>query len=476
MLGTTVLDVAALRDRDDLLLVLAAPAGRLRLQLAPGGTRARITLTARRFRAADFATGPRCDALRKVLVDAVIADLQQPGRERRVELTFGGPAAGVRLVVELFGARGLWCVLGADGTIRELSRPVATRVRSLRPGDGYAPPPPLPATAAEPAPRFAPPVLPAVDAHFTQQDQDGERQHEHERVARLLTRARERVAQRLQELENRVQDSGEEHALRAEADLMLAYAHTVPRGAAAMTVPDPADPEGQRTIELDPARPVPLQAQARYDRARRLRDGAAVAAERLTLARREAEALDGLHAKLTVAEDMAALEAVRVALAGLGHGGQPATARPRPAAGRKTTRTPGRHFVSTEGYPILVGRSNEENDRITLRVARGNDLWLHVGGGRAGSHVVVRLPKGRTASLDTLLDAATLAVHFSKARGERTCEVVYTQARHVRKPKGLPPGRVVPHQVRSLTVRLEEDRLRRLLDSAVGDADSAARG
>ncbi len=129
---------------------------------------------------------------------------------------------------------------------------------------------------------------------------------------------------------------------------------------------------------------------------------------------------------------------------------------------------PYRQFVSGEGYSILIGRDNQQNDRLSLRVAKGNDLWLHVGAGRAGSHVVVRLPKHKTASLETMLDAGTLAVHFSKARGADRMDVTYTFAKHVRKPKGLPPGKVIPHHVKTITVRLEPDRLTRLLATDAG--------
>jgi predicted ribosome quality control (RQC) complex YloA/Tae2 family protein len=108
-----------------------------------------------------------------------------------------------------------------------------------------------------------------------------------------------------------------------------------------------------------------------------------------------------------------------------------------------------------------------------MRVAKGNDLWLHVGGGRAGSHVVIRLPKGKTASLETLLDAGTVAVHFSKARGEARIDVVYTWKKHVRKPKGLPPGAVVPSQTKSITVLRDEARLQRLLGSLANDDGGA---
>ena len=110
-----------------------------------------------------------------------------------------------------------------------------------------------------------------------------------------------------------------------------------------------------------------------------------------------------------------------------------------------------------------------------MRIAKGNDLWLHVGGGRPGSHVIIRLPKQKTASLETLLDAAVLAVHFSKARGESRIDVIYTQKKHVRKPKGLPAGAVVPAQTKTITVQREDDRLRRLLDSAGGVDDDDGR-
>ena len=148
----------------------------------------------------------------------------------------------------------------------------------------------------------------------------------------------------------------------------------------------------------------------------------------------------------------------------------------RPARARKTAEVartrkltkgiPLRRYESAEGLLILVGRNNEQNDKLSTAVARGNDLWFHIGQGHAGSHVVVRLPKNKSASLETLLDAACLAVHFSKARGAELIEVVYTEAKNVRKPKGLAPGKVLTSRTRSLRVRAEPERLRRVLDTA----------
>jgi predicted ribosome quality control (RQC) complex YloA/Tae2 family protein len=137
--------------------------------------------------------------------------------------------------------------------------------------------------------------------------------------------------------------------------------------------------------------------------------------------------------------------------------------RRAPPARKKSEKLPPyRTFRSLSGAVILVGRNAEQNDALTLRVARGNDLWLHARG-QAGAHVVVRLEKGRGPDQDALLDAAHLAVHFSDARGEPQVDVAYTRAKYVRKPRGAAPGAVTYSQERVLLLRVEPRRIERLL-------------
>lgn len=484
--GARVLDAVPLTG-DDLLVVFETGGDdarhRHRLHVALGSRRARVTTTARRFQKEHQQTGPRADALKKWLAAAQLLRIDHEPGERRLALWFATAAGELQLVVELFSARGLWALCDARGTVLELSRPVTTAVRTLAPGDLYAPPPPRAdavvgsAAADEPPPRFAPPVLPAIDAHFTAQDRLADIDDEQQRLQLAIDRAAARARKKAEGLREQQATAARAPELRAEADLMLAYLHTVRRGAATMTVPDPLRDGEPRTIELDPARPLQQQAQARYERARRLEDGLATARTRLAAVEGELAALADANARLSAigrdAEAPSRLDAVRRDLQALGVKPAPAAGAPPTVATAKRATPPRgkahgenlRRFTSAEGYEILVGRDNQMNDRLTLRIANGNDLWLHVGGGRPGSHVVVRLPKGKTASLETLLDAGTLAVHFSKARGEHRIDVVYTFAKNVRKPKGLPAGAVVPQQTKTLTVRLEPARLQRLLAS-----------
>ena len=476
--AAAVIDVVPLRTAvgpEDLLLVLQPPvpaAPKVFVHVALGGARARIATTARRFRSDERARGPHVALLQRELAEARFTAVGHEGGERRCELVFATPRGPRRLAVELFGSRGLWALLDEGGAVLALSRPVATAVRTLAPGDRYAPPPPVEAPRDDGPPRFRPPVLPAIDAWFTAQDHAAEFAHERERLQNACRRALQRARGKVQGLTTSLADTGRAAALRAEADLMLAFAHTVARGATELRVPDPERDGAEVRIELDPARPVIEQARQRYDKARRLDDGRATSERRLAEAAAAQAEFETIEAALEAATEPDALGPPRAAL-------QRLAALPRPVAEPRPGRSPKappreenyRRFVSAEGYVILVGRDNTQNDRLTMRTANGNDLWLHVGGGRPGSHVLVRLPKQKTASLETLLDAATLAVHFSKARGEPRIDVVYTLKKHVRKPKGLPPGAVVPSQTRTITVRADAARLRRLLDSADGEAD-----
>ncbi|ALA60059.1 Rqc2 family fibronectin-binding protein [Nitrospira moscoviensis] len=124
-------------------------------------------------------------------------------------------------------------------------------------------------------------------------------------------------------------------------------------------------------------------------------------------------------------------------------------------------RGPFRRFVSADGLPIFVGRNARENDELTFGLAKSDDLWLHARG-TPGSHVVVRLEKGREAPSETLRDAATLALLYSDLKKSGKGDVIYTRRKWVKKAKGHAPGAVTVTQEKSLYVALDKTRLEAL--------------
>lgn len=96
-----------------------------------------------------------------------------------------------------------------------------------------------------------------------------------------------------------------------------------------------------------------------------------------------------------------------------------------------------------DGYDVLVGKSAKDNDRLTFKVARPADVWLHVGGGTPGSHVVVRTPEDGEVPRTVVKKAAELAVQHSKAKNATgKVDVHVCRACDVTKPRGAKPGSV----------------------------------
>jgi predicted ribosome quality control (RQC) complex YloA/Tae2 family protein len=103
--------------------------------------------------------------------------------------------------------------------------------------------------------------------------------------------------------------------------------------------------------------------------------------------------------------------------------------------------TGARRFVSSDDFEILVGKASKDNDYLTFRVARSNDLWLHAAD-YPGSHVIVKNPNRREIPPKTLLEAAQIAAFYSHARQQPKVAVHYTPKKFVNKPKGAALGLV----------------------------------
>lgn len=132
---------------------------------------------------------------------------------------------------------------------------------------------------------------------------------------------------------------------------------------------------------------------------------------------------------------------------------------PQPAAGKKRQAWPGKSFSSKDGWTIWVGRSKDENLELTFRHARGNDLWLHIRG-RPGAHVIVPVQPGKSVPLETLLDAATLAVYYSGGQNWGKTEVDYTFKKYVKRIKDSTEASYT--QNKTLLIEPQAARLKRL--------------
>ena len=117
-------------------------------------------------------------------------------------------------------------------------------------------------------------------------------------------------------------------------------------------------------------------------------------------------------------------------------------------------------FLSSDGWPILVGRNNRQNDELTLRTAEKTDLWLHVKG-IPGSHVIIACG-GAEPPDTTVTEAMLLAAWYSRGRDGQGVEVDCTQVRNVKKPNGAKPGMVIYDRYRTGCVTPDPEIVKRL--------------
>jgi predicted ribosome quality control (RQC) complex YloA/Tae2 family protein len=283
---------------------------------------------------------------------------------------------------------------------------------------------------------------------------------------RAVKRGMQRLARRIEAVRGDLARIGDAEGLAQRAQWLVAEAARAPRGARSLAVTDWSSGEA-KTIEvpLDPAKPARAQVDAMFQRARRLKLGGKVAGERLAQAEAALAALAPIEAAITGAETLADIEAAlgraRAAAPKDVKSGTPVPGTRAPA---QTKAPPFRTFHARSGARLLVGRGAAQNDRLTFQIARPHDLWLHAQG-YPGAHVVVPLPKNQTCPGDVLADAAHLAAHFSDARDEAVVEVQYASRRHLRKPRGSPPGLVVVDREKIIAVRIDPAVLAALLAS-----------
>jgi predicted ribosome quality control (RQC) complex YloA/Tae2 family protein len=257
---------------------------------------------------------------------------------------------------------------------------------------------------------------------------------------------------------------------RTEGELLKANLARLARGMKEIEVEDfLAEGAPQRRIALDPRLSPAQNLERAFDRARKLERTALAVEGELALARERVEALAALEQAARDPDgDPLALDAQAVAR-GLLEPRQEADPRKRPA--QPAQRLPYRAFSGASGSEIRVGRSAKDNDELSFRHARGNDVWLHTADA-PGSHVVLRLESRGEPDPEELLDAAHLALHFSPLKGATRGRIHVARCKEVHKPRGAKPGLVQLSGGKTWEIRVQPARLERLLGTRRASAET----
>jgi predicted ribosome quality control (RQC) complex YloA/Tae2 family protein len=271
------------------------------------------------------------------------------------------------------------------------------------------------------------------------------------------------LRKKITHLEKLIQQLAQDLAGHADAehhkhlgDLLLANLSTARRDGKRVTLIDYFDDNAAPLeIEIDEQTTLPEEASRRfalYSRSKRavmqITNRRAGIGTQLDLLNSQSNALE----KIIAARDETELEKF-VAMS------SPVATAGRSAVGSKRKpekKIPGvRRYLSSDGFEILVGRAAHDNDHLTFKVAKPNDLWLHAAD-YGGSHVVVRNATRADLPHRTIIEAAQLAAHFSQARKDPKVDVHYTQRKFVSKSKGAAAGLVRLTRFKNILVEPKE--------------------
>ena len=218
---------------------------------------------------------------------------------------------------------------------------------------------------------------------------------------------------------------------------MQANLYRVERGATAVTVENfYAEDNAPMTIRLNPTISPAMNAQRFYKEYNKAKTRETMLTEQIEKATEELSYIESVQDELSRCETESELSAIRTELREQGY-----IKAQKGNVKRKDKPLPPIEYTSSDGFRILVGRNNKQNDLLTLKTAQKNDMWLHTKGIH-GTHVII-CAEGKEISDTAIMEAAQIAAAHSKGRDSTQVPVDYTRVKNVSKPNGALPGKVI---------------------------------
>jgi len=442
--------------------------------------------------------------LRAHLPRAVLRGARIVDEDRQLALRFAAREGPFDLLLSIFARRSNLYVLDGAGLLVAALRPLEETRPELALGAPYRSP--APGRIAAPRDRWeeAPDAdyLRLIEEHYREQESESGSQELGRRLAQALRKEAKSAARRLERVEAELAEADLAGEYARQGELLKSALGRIRQGDTEARVADYETGE-EVVIPLDPAKSPKANLEATFKRYQKLLRRLTKAGGRVDPAR---EWLEEIRALLTrvdalleaggesaaaAPENAAAVPENATASQDKGAELEEIAARPEiakllasklPAAKQPAAReqksslparlrdVPGRmlprRYRSRDGLEIWVGRSDEANDYLTTRLARGKDLFFHVES-TPGSHVILRTEGRPDPPPESVIDACELAVHYSKSKKAGSANVHVVPIKQVKKPKGAKRGLVYVTGGKTVHLRREPKRIERLLDSRI---------
>ena len=285
-----------------------------------------------------------------------------------------------------------------------------------------------------------------LDMFYTVRDRNESMRQKSQTVRKTVQNLCTRITRKLAIQEKELEATFDRERLRQLGDIVTANIHRITKGQTVISCEDFYD-EDMKTIEI-PISPIlsPQQNAAKFYRDyAKLKTAEKELTRQIALGEQELHYLKSVLEELNRAQTDGELEEIKQELHQGGYlrldGGK---------RKMKQAKTKPMVFTSTDGYPIYVGRNNHQNDELTFKVARKDDIWCHASKVH-GSHVIISCG-GSVPPDNTITQAAQLAAFYAETAGGQNIPVDVTLVKQVKKVPGAKPGMVIYHSYRTVIV------------------------
>ena len=290
-----------------------------------------------------------------------------------------------------------------------------------------------------------------LDRFYTLRDRKDTMRQKGQAVRKTVTNLCQRLTKKLAIQEKELTATYDRERLRQFGDIVTANIHRITKGQTLLQAEDFYDEDMKLVdIPLSPTLSPQGNAAKFYKDYARMKTAEKELTRQMEIARDELDYLRSVLDELNRAATEQELEEIKQELQVGGY--------IKADSGKKRvkqSKLPPMRFESTDGYPIYVGRNNRQNDELTFKLARKDDLWLHASKVH-GSHVIISCG-GTTPPDDTVTQAAQLAAYYSETTAGQNIQVDATPVKQVKKVPSGKPGMVIYHTYRTVIVNPYSD-------------------
>ncbi len=277
-----------------------------------------------------------------------------------------------------------------------------------------------------------------LDAFYFERDRALRAKRKAGDLYKALNTLKERTARKISNQQAELNACADKEQLRVFAELINANQYALQKGAAFYEVPNYYAENQPVRIRANPALSPAQNAQKYYKAYKKAHTAEKMLGQLIEKGEQELLYFDSVLDILSRADTESELSLIRQELIDGGY-----LKRKKGGKLRLPKEMPPYKFQTSDGFTVLVGRNNVQNDKLTLKTAKNYDMWLHTQN-FAGSHTII-LSENREITDKAVVEAAEIAAFFSSAKDAQKVPVDYTLIKNIKKPVGAKPGKVIYH-------------------------------